>query len=64
MTEIYQKVLLPAGFHVERVSRLPYLAEGEYDRPLFVLDDAIFVLSVKDSALRCVGQTTEPHSAR
>ena len=54
MNDIYTKVLLPGGFHVERVSRLPYLAEGEYDRPLYVLDDAIFVLSIKDSQRRCV----------
>jgi hypothetical protein len=40
------QVLKPEGFELQSASRLPYLSEGEYDCPLFTLDDAILVLSV------------------
>ncbi|XP_049779670.1 protein-L-histidine N-pros-methyltransferase-like [Schistocerca cancellata] len=39
----------PAGFHVERWCRLPYLCEGDLNQAFYWLDDALFVLSVSDS---------------
>jgi hypothetical protein len=41
----------------ETVSRLPYLSEGEFDCPLFTLDDAIFVLSVDDNEVSADADT-------
>lgn len=42
-------VFEPAGFHVERWSRLPYLCEGDLNQAFYWLDDAVFVLSVPDN---------------
>lgn len=39
----------PAGFHVERWCRLPYLCEGDLNQAFYWLDDALFVLSVPNS---------------
>ncbi|XP_046993907.1 protein-L-histidine N-pros-methyltransferase-like [Schistocerca americana] len=39
----------PAGFHVERWCRLPYLCEGDLNQAFYWLDDALFVLSVSNS---------------
>jgi len=50
LTALYEKVLKPEGFKLESASRLPYLSEGEYDCPLFTLDDGIVVLSVPPSS--------------
>jgi len=38
-------VLLPAGYHVEALTRVPYLCQGDSNNPYYVLDDAVFVLS-------------------
>ncbi len=37
------KVLEPLGLEVEAISRVPYLCRGDSERPLYVLDDALFV---------------------
>jgi 2-polyprenyl-3-methyl-5-hydroxy-6-metoxy-1,4-benzoquinol methylase len=37
------RVLEPLGLTVEAVSRVPYLCRGDADRPLYVLDDALFI---------------------
>ena len=42
--ELAANLLEPAGFTVERLTRLPYLCEGDLQRSFYVLDDAIFVL--------------------
>lgn len=42
-----EKVFEPAGFHVEKFSRLPYLCEGDLHQSFYVLDDAVFVLKPK-----------------
>jgi SAM-dependent methyltransferase len=36
-------VLSPLGLEVEAISRAPYLCRGDAERPLYVLDDALFV---------------------
>jgi hypothetical protein len=61
LTALYEKVLKPEGFQLQSVSRLPYLSEGEYDCPLFTLDDGIVVLSVPSSA--AVLESAEPPSS-
>ena len=33
------------GFQVELISRVPYISEGGLQQPLYVLDDAVFLLS-------------------
>ena len=42
------EVLVPAGFEVCSVSRVPYLCEGDAARAVYTLDDAIFVLRRDD----------------
>jgi SAM-dependent methyltransferase len=37
------RVLEPLGLEVEAISRVPYLCRGDAERPLYVLDDALFV---------------------
>ncbi|HEX4335971.1 MAG TPA: methyltransferase [Polyangiaceae bacterium] len=37
------QVLEPLGLEVEAISRAPYLCRGDAERPLYVLDDALFV---------------------
>ncbi len=37
------KVLEPLGLEVEAITRVPYLCRGDAERPLYVLDDALFV---------------------
>lgn len=34
----------PNGFSVRSVSRLPYISQGDHTTPIYVLDDAVFVL--------------------
>ncbi|XP_022338741.2 protein-L-histidine N-pros-methyltransferase-like [Crassostrea virginica] len=41
------KVFEPAGFYVEKFSRLPYLCEGDLHQSFYVLDDAVFVIKPK-----------------
>ena len=44
-------VFRPAGYEVERFTRLPYLCEGDIYEDYYILDDAVFVLKdVKDEA--------------
>lgn len=42
-----KKVFEPAGFNVEKFSRLPYLCEGDLHQSFYLLDDAVFVLKPK-----------------
>jgi len=46
---MYQDVLVPAGFEVERLARVPYLCQGDVGSAFYELDDALFLLRVKDS---------------
>ncbi|XP_061196972.1 protein-L-histidine N-pros-methyltransferase-like [Saccostrea echinata] len=39
-----KKVFEPAGFIVEKFSRLPYLCEGDLHQSFYALDDAVFVI--------------------
>ncbi|XP_039632327.1 methyltransferase-like protein 9 [Polypterus senegalus] len=41
--------LWEAGFTVEAFTRLPYLCEGDLYNDYYVLDDAVFVLRLRDS---------------
>ena len=52
VSHMIQDVLVPAGYDVESVSRVPYLCKGgRYSAPYYVLQDAIFVL--KNSERNC-----------
>ncbi|XP_033754850.1 methyltransferase-like protein 9 [Pecten maximus] len=42
-----ESVFEPAGFEVEKFSRLPYLCEGDMHQSFYMLQDAVFVLKVK-----------------
>jgi hypothetical protein len=42
---IWEKVLRPSGFKVERLARVPYISEGDQKHGAYILDDAVFVLS-------------------
>jgi SAM-dependent methyltransferase len=44
LTELFCDI----GFHVHSVSRIPYLSAGDPVRAFYILDDALFVLSVAD----------------
>lgn len=44
----------------EQVSRLPYLCEGEFDCPMFTLDDAVLTLSVRDHTVPFSEQSAQP----
>ena len=39
-------VFLPAGFKVEKFTRLPYLCEGDIYQDYYILNDAVFVLKM------------------
>jgi len=43
--EMWQKVLMPLGFKLEALARVPYLCQGDLFSSIYLLDDAIFVLS-------------------
>ncbi|XP_052061185.1 protein-L-histidine N-pros-methyltransferase-like [Mytilus californianus] len=45
ITDVFQ----PLGFIVEHFTRLPYLCEGDLNQSFFVLNDAVFVLKLKDN---------------
>ena len=40
----------PSGFKVEKFTRIPYLCEGDLEHSYYMLNDAVFVLSVRDSS--------------
>jgi len=48
---IYEKVLRPSGFRVDRLARVPYISEGDQNHGAYVLDDAVFMLSKASEAL-------------
>ncbi|OWF48006.1 methyltransferase-like protein 9 [Mizuhopecten yessoensis] len=43
-----ESVFEPAGFEVEKFSRLPYLCEGDMHQSFYMLQDAVFVLKLKE----------------
>ncbi len=45
VNEISHRVIRPAGFSILRVSRAPYLCQGDTGSAFYALDDALFVLS-------------------
>ena len=45
VNQIWEKVLRPSGFKVERLARVPYISEGDQKHGAYILDDAVFVLS-------------------
>lgn len=45
---IENDVFRPLGFEIQTWSRVPYLCEGDLHQSYYWLDDAIFVLKVKD----------------
>ncbi|XP_050395622.1 protein-L-histidine N-pros-methyltransferase isoform X2 [Patella vulgata] len=46
-TSLIKHVFEPAGFNVDKFTRVPYLCEGDMGKSFYVLDDALFVLSPK-----------------
>ncbi|KAG8183997.1 hypothetical protein JTE90_029137 [Oedothorax gibbosus] len=44
VSSLVRTLFEPAGFRVERWSRLPYLCEGDLDQAFYWLNDALFVL--------------------
>ena len=44
LLSLVQDVLVPAGFEVERFTKMPYLSEGDIYHSFYVLYDAVFVL--------------------
>ena len=45
--ELSELLLLPAGLEVERLARCPYLSRGDAHAPLYVLDAAVWVCSLR-----------------
>lgn len=48
-TSFIKDVFEPSGFVVEKFTRLPYLCEGDLHKSFYVLNDAVFVLKLKDT---------------
>jgi hypothetical protein len=44
--QLNSRVIEPAGFKIQKISRVPYLCQGDPGAPVYILDDAVFVLSV------------------
>jgi SAM-dependent methyltransferase len=42
--ELTRELFVPAGFAVERLARVPYYSRGDRHAPLYVLDDALWLL--------------------
>ena len=42
--DLYENVLKPSGFEIEKISRAPYVSEGDHLAGAYVLDDVVFVL--------------------
>ena len=40
-------LLLPAGLEIERLARCPYLSRGDAHAPLYVLDAAVWVCTLR-----------------
>lgn len=52
VSHMIEDVIVPAGYDVESVSRVPYLSKGgRFSSPYYILEDAIFVL--KPSERQC-----------
>jgi SAM-dependent methyltransferase len=47
LTALWEGVLQPLGFSLEACARVPYLSDGDQKCPVYVLDDALLVLSRK-----------------
>ena len=43
VNQLYERVLRPSGFKVERLARVPYISEGDHRNGAYILDDAVFV---------------------
>jgi SAM-dependent methyltransferase len=44
VVELSRDLFEPAGFTVERIARAPYLSRGDTHAPIYMLDDALWVL--------------------
>lgn len=45
---LVKDIFEPAGFSLVRMTRLPYLCEGDMESSFYVLDDAVFVLKLRE----------------
>lgn len=43
-SSLVENEFIPVGFKVVRWTKLPYLCEGDFNRPFYVLEDAVFLL--------------------
>ena len=46
---LWENLIAPAGFELVRLSRVPYISEGDHKFGAYVLDDAVFVLRAPPS---------------
>ncbi|UJR28568.1 hypothetical protein I4U23_009801 [Adineta vaga] len=46
INEFILNVFQPLGFHLKKLSRLPYLCEGDMERSYYFLSDYVFVLEI------------------
>ena len=46
INEFVTNVFRPLGFHLKKLSRLPYLCEGDMEQSYYYLSDYIFVLGI------------------
>ena len=46
INEFISNVFQPLGFRLKKLSRLPYLCEGDMERSYYFLSDYIFVLEI------------------
>ncbi|CAF2045488.1 unnamed protein product [Rotaria magnacalcarata] len=46
INEIVSNIFQPLGFRVKKITRLPYLCEGDMERSYYFLSDYIFVLEI------------------
>lgn len=49
--QVVREYIIPNGFAVRSVSRIPYISQGDCSKSYYVLDDAVFVLYKTDAEI-------------
>eukprot|EP01112_Ceratiomyxa_fruticulosa_P008296 TRINITY_DN2148_c0_g1_i1.p1 TRINITY_DN2148_c0_g1~~TRINITY_DN2148_c0_g1_i1.p1 ORF type:complete len:347 (-),score=69.35 TRINITY_DN2148_c0_g1_i1:99-1139(-) len=57
-----ENVLEKTGYRVVRISRVPYISEGDVYRQIYTLDDAIFVVTKENEGEKFAGPSSEEGS--
>jgi len=60
VNQLWERVIKPSGFKVERLARVPYILEGDQRHGAYILDDAVFVLSVPPLEERLAALNPQP----